>query len=140
MKALSRFLTTHYNEELRIHFAVHLFLMVTLVAGIWFAFFGWTDIVQASLLWQATNVNLASGVMNVWGYAALAVTALNTYAIGWAKRRLHNAAAMGGFLLWLYAAVLYVTGGYFFHLTVVGIPNMLFWAYYYVATKERTNI
>lgn len=136
---LHRFRTTNYREEQRIHPAVHIFLAITLLAGIWFTFFGYTDAVQVSLLWQATNTSLTPWVMNLWGSAALLVTGLNTYGITQRKPRIHNAAAMGGFALWLYAAVMYLSGAFWFHLTVMALPNLAFWTYYYVATKARTG-
>lgn len=140
MKALKeRLTTTDYGEQLSIHPAVHIFLLLTFTAGVWFTFFGWTAPVQASLLWQVTNVHFVPLVMNGWGVGALLTTVTNTIGITMRRARLHNIAAMCGFMLWLYATVLYSWGALWFHVTVIALPNLAFWAYYYIATKRRTG-
>lgn len=51
-------------------------------------------------------------------------------------RWLAKPAAMAGFLLWTLTVLIYGQEGYWFQLAVGALPNMAFWAWYYVAVSS----
>ena len=138
MKVLQRlFIGT---PESPINPMVHMWFFVTLSAGIAFLFFGHTDAVQSSILWQVTNANLSSHVLNLWGLVAIIVTAVNTWAVYARNLPVGITNILVGVMLWLYAVILYAIGGFWFHVFVIGLPNLAFWSYYYMYMQDFKRI
>jgi len=121
---------------------IYIFFFITFVFGIGFAFFGHTASIQSLALYKEGVVLLNSDRTPIWGYCALAVAVVNVVALGWLKPRWCLAGSMAGVILWLYALFIYAFGGYWFQLFAGGIPNVLFWAWYYLRVNDyiRFNI
>jgi hypothetical protein len=111
----------------------HLFFYITFVFGAAYVFFGDTAPVQASILFIESKSQFNSSVLSIWGVAAIITTMLNTWLIGSENTKNSHWGAMLGFLLWMYAFLVYALGGFWFQLLATAIPNLAFWAWYYFA-------
>jgi hypothetical protein len=111
------------------------FLFATLIYGLGFTLFGWTSGVNTSSLYGAL-VAMHTFLPALWGSVAILAAFLAFFAI--LTRRTHvvsASAAMSGVLLWLFAAITYLQGGYILVILTVALPNMFFWVYWYVRLK-----
>ena len=116
----------------RMHPLTHLFLAQTFIIGVAFAFIGMGSGVEATVLYQLTQLHFGSFATSAWGLILVAVSVLNTAAVWFKNVRLARPVAMLGFTAWLYAAVLYGLSGFWFQLVVPAVVNMLFWAWVYI--------
>lgn len=123
----------------RISFLAHLFMFQTLVLGVAFAFFGGTSGAEASVLYTLTQVYLPNFATSLWGLAAVGITVLNTVAIYFRNYTLARVASMGGFVIWLYAAVIYATGLFWLQMFVPAVVNMAFWGYLFIFVGRMKN-
>lgn len=113
----------------------HIFFYLTFAFGFAFTFFYHTDSVRMSPLLQATDDLLGERSLPIWGLCAIIVTVANTVAVVRRIDWLVVTAAMGGFAIWLFALIMYAQSGSWFQLLVGAVPNMVFWAWYYLNIK-----
>ena len=116
---------------------MHLFLLVTTVFSVGFLL--GVDSVVLTVLYSETAMVGATAV-NVWGLVGLATMIFHTAGMlirGRLGLAMLAAAAFGGFYVWLWAAVIYFSGGFFFQLLAAAVPNLLFWAWYAWQWRRR---
>lgn len=118
---------------------MHLFLLITLVFGIAFVFFGDTTSVQASVLYMNSAEWFG---WNQFGLSCLAAMVAHTASFmlrgKWNLYLLPTAMAFG-FFAWLYASIIYLDGGFFFQFAVACFPNLLFWVWYSFQFSRRAR-
>lgn len=114
------------------NFLMHPFLLMTLSYGIALVFFTHTGPVAGTVLYKLTVAHFGSDVVSLWGASAIAITVINTIGMLVRKRWLGTWVSIAGFMLWTYAFVLYATGGFWLQVFYAAIPNMMFWAWYYM--------
>ncbi len=110
-----------------------------LVMSIAFLFFGDTASVQAFVLYQDT-LTIDNGFINLWGIIGLFVMASHTLAFwvrGFWGAQLMRLNVFGGLYLWIWAATIYVLGGYWFQFLIFALPNIWFWLWYGWQWRKR---
>lgn len=111
---------------------MHVFIFVQLVFGSAFLFFGDTNTVQSSVLYQQT-LSWGPGTVNMWGLIGFLVPILHLFGVvirGKFGIQLMRLALAGGFFIWLWAVVLYVQDDFWFQLLAGAVPNLSFWIWY----------
>lgn len=127
-------------DGIKRNFLSHTFFYVTFVFGVFFTFFYQTDSVGQSVLYKVTKANVGEFPLPIWGLCAILVAVLNTAGIVAGRVRLVRVAAMGGFLLWLFAGIAYLLAQGWFQFLVAAVPQIVFWIWYYfkVGDFQRT--
>ena len=125
-----------HDESEKLNPFIHLFMYMTLVWGLCFTFFPVATGASETFLYQLTVLQTFSGITSVWGIACLVVVVVELFAFNYRKRWLGGSATMMGFCVWLYAAITYGIGGFWFGLLVGAIPQLFFWVWLYI-TVER---
>lgn len=118
---------------------LHVFLFILAAFSVAFLFFGHTESVQAVVLYQET-VDIGNIFVNVWATIGLLVIILHTVAFwvrGPAGARMLSICVFGGFYLWLWASVIYISAGFLFQFIVVCIPHLYFWSWYALQWSRR---
>lgn len=131
---IKRFIYLDDEQNYKINPLIWPFLFAIIVYGLGFALFPDFYFVNSSSLFQSIN-GVHDWLPVAWGTgAALAGTsALTMVAL---RRSVFGAtAAMLGFLVWLFAAILYLINGYILVLLTVACPNLYFWVFYYMRLK-----
>lgn len=118
---------------------MHVFLYITTVFSV--SFLLGIDSVTLTVLYQQT-ANVGAAAVNVWGLVGVATMILHTAGMlvrgRWGLPML-AAAGFGGSYLWLWAATVYITGGFLFQTLAGAAPNLLFWAWYAWQWRKRYN-
>lgn len=135
MKAFSSlwYKVTHRPDGTYFNPLVHIFFYITFVFGFSFTFLNDTENIKNVILFAQSEKSIGYFVISVWGVAAMLITIANTYSV--VNRKFSPAPALLGFMLWLYAGVIYGMTGFYFQLAVVGVPNLIFWGWYYVQIR-----
>ena len=128
---------THFNKGGRVPPPVHLFFMITALFGVAFVFFSDPLGASQTVLYEETTVNIASWAANIWGSFAILSCLTMVIAFQIRSKRAATAGTMIGFMVWLYALVMYIIGGFFFGVLVAALPNMLFWGWLYFVAREQ---
>jgi hypothetical protein len=118
---------------------MHLFIFMTFVFGFSFTFFSHTNTVQSSILYAQTQ-NFSGSALNTWG--VIAMLAPICHIVGLlirGKYGIHfmQAAMYGGFYVWLWAFIVYVSGDFWFQVAAGAVPNLLFWVWYAWQWRRR---
>lgn len=116
------------------------FLIITIALGIAFTFFTGTEPVQASVLYKLTIAHLPDVTASVWGIAALCVSGLQIASNMLRKQWLGRFQTWAGTLLWLYAVMLYGIYGFWLQLFTSGLPNLVFWIWYFFYVRRYYDI
>ena len=119
---------------------MHVFLFMLLGLSVAFLFFGDTLSVQSVVLYSETIRETSRGIVSAWGLIGLTVIILHTVAFliqGKIGLNLLRGALFGGFFVWLWAAVIYIQGGFFIQLLVFCFPNLYFWVWYALEWAKR---
>ena len=111
------------------------FLFATFVYGFGFLFFGWWSGVESSSLYQSFY-GLHSILPAIWGVCATAAGLFAMALLLFRHGAYGHVAAQFGWLVWLFAAIVYGIGGYWLPLFTVAVPNAYFWVYYYFKVKQ----
>lgn len=123
----------------RLNPLMHIFLYLTFVFS--FAFvFGIGGVTESALYMETFELGI--NAVNSWGMVGLATTLLHTIGILWRGKygiQLMRLSIFGGFYLWLWAAIVYFLGGFYFQLLVGAIPNLAFWTWYAWNWRKRYN-
>lgn len=114
---------------------MHIFFYITLVNGLFFSVFSFTNGVQESVLYKHTQDAFGTAPLPIWGVCAMLVVAINTAAIYFRHRTWLGTGGMLGFLVWAFAFFIYMQDGLWFQMAGVALPNLLFWTWYYFRVK-----
>lgn len=132
---------TKCDSGLYLNPLMHVFMFVLLVFTIAYLFFDHTETVEASVLYQQTD--MVGGVaVNSWG--AVGALAIVLHSLGmlirgkWGMKML-RAAIFAGFYVWLWAAVVYLQDHFWFQFFAAGVPNLAFWTWYAWQYRRRHN-
>lgn len=104
---------------------LYLTFLLTFANGIAFTFFGHTQTVQASVLFQLTAV-YGHGFVSAWGIVAVAAVVMSTINLLFRYRPVSGAGPWLGYVAWLFAAWVYLTHGYWLQL-VSAFCWFVFW-------------
>lgn len=127
------------NEEDRFPLWLYLMLLVTLANGIAFTFFGHTTSVQASVLFQLTS-DFGSHYVSLWGVIAIAAVIFTVVNLLWRYGPISSLGPYLGYLAWLYAALVYLTHGYWLQL-ISAVVWLAFWVLHHMRlVSYRRNI
>lgn len=122
-------------EKQKINPLFYPFLFASLLYALGFTFLGWwTGVSTSSLHTAMTAIHV--WLPEAWGVVTLvAVVFALILLLGRRWANLGEYAAMMGFLVWTFAAMVYILNGYWLVLLSVALPNAFFWCYYYVRVK-----
>lgn len=110
-------------------------LIATLVYGLGFTFFSWTDTVSHSSLFTAM-ISIHEFIPVVWGVVALLVIVVGFTFLLFNVPPAGKSSGIAGFMLWVFAGFCWIlTGGWFVTLAV-GLPNMWFWFWQYLSLSH----
>ena len=129
---------THKPDGEYINPLAHVFFYITFIFGAAFTFFGYTDTVRTAVLYAQSERQFGSWSLSAWGVCAMIVTVWNTYII--IARKPNSAGAMLGFMLWLYAVLIYLSGDFYFQILVAAVPNLIFWGWWYIRLRRFFRI
>lgn len=108
----------------------YVFLLMNLVYGIAFTFFGNSDVVTGSAF---SEESLPAWL---WGASCLGLVALTLFTIATRQRWLGNIVGFLGFTVWSYGFFLYVAIDRYFPAFAIYTPQMLFWVFWYIGVKR----
>lgn len=108
-----------------------IFFVIGLVNGFTFTFFSHSQAVQA-----ISFTTLAPHVVVPFGIILLILTAVNIWVLAGQHHRLGTAAAMLGFVAWLYMSILYIISGLWLAVVIYPLPQTVFWCWYFFAVKR----
>lgn len=132
---------TKCDSGLYLNPLMHVFMFILLAFTVAFLFFGETDSVQASVLYQQT-VMIDDIAVNAWAAAGALAIFLHTAGMlfrgKWGIKML-KFAIFAGFYVWLWAAVVYLQDGYWFQFFANALPNIAFWTWYAWQYRRRYN-
>lgn len=116
---------------------VFMFLLLAFSLGM---LIGDPSVMATELYSQTAEIGL--NAVNLWG--AVGVITLIFHTAGMLIRgrwgpHLLRFAVFGGCYVWLWAAVIYIMGGFWFHLVANALPNIMFWVWYAWQWRKRYN-
>lgn len=129
-KYARRFIYRNTDGE---RFPLYLYLMMayTLSMGVAFVFFGNTTSVQASVLYNLTTDIALVPAVSLWGVAAIAAVGLTAFNLLARYRPISSWGPILGYLVWVYAAVVYLTHGFWLQF-IAAFIWLCFWALHHV--------
>lgn len=83
---------------------------------------------------------LVGWVPLAWGVTGLLAVVAELAGVFFDSRLLTRAASYVYFALWVFAGMMYLTGGYFVLLVGIAIPHALFWAWNFAVRYEHNRI
>lgn len=125
----------HDADELLNPF-IHVYMYMMLVWGLCFTFFPEISGASETFLYQLTVLQAGDHITSIWGIICLIVVVCETIAFNQRTRWLGAGSTMLGFCVWLFAAITYAMGGFWFGLLVGAVPQLFFWAWLFF-TVER---
>lgn len=134
-KYLRRLVYVDDKEQKLINPLIYPFLFGTLIYGIGFAFLGDWSGVASSSLFQAMY-EMHPYVPVAWGYGG---TLASGFAIVLLLKRdgwWGGIASISGWMVWLFAAIVYALEGYWLVFLTVALVYGYFWVYYYLSIKD----
>ncbi len=131
---------THFNKGSRVPPPVHFFFLITFLFGITFIFFSDPLGASQTVLYQETTIHIHEWATNLWGVAAVTTCFMMLLAFQIRSRRCAVWGTWLGFVVWLYAGVMYLIGGYLFGVLVAALPNLLFWGWLYFVAQEQYRV
>lgn len=108
-----------------------IFFVINLVNGLVFTFLSHTGGVEA-----ISFVSIVPHLVIPFGIVLLVLSAMNIFVLITEHFYLGTAAAMLGFVTWLYMAILYLTGSLWFAMIIYPLPQVAFWSWYFFAVKR----
>lgn len=102
-----------------------------LAYGLGFTMFSESAGVQNTILFKHDAL---VGVM-IWGAIALISSILLLMGLLYRDKFLTQPGALGMFLCWIFAGIVYASGGYFFLLLPLAVVNVLSYGYIYLASS-----
>lgn len=108
-----------------------IFFFVSLVNGLVFTFLSGTGAVQGISL-----AIIAPYIVVPFGIVLLVLSAANLYVVTTEHYSLGTAAAMLGFVTWLYVVILYLIGGLWLAMIIYPLPQVAFWSWYFFMVRR----
>lgn len=108
---------------------MHPFLFFSLVFGVAFVFFGWTDTVSQSKLYTITEVNHGGMFVSLWGICCMLAVIFTTLNIWFRIRVFGYTAGWLGFFVWMYAFLAFASTGLYFQALTI-LPQVYFWIWH----------
>lgn len=127
-------------DEKRRNFLSFIFFYTTFSFGLFFTAFYNTDSVHDSVLYEVTERNLGDIPLPIWGACAMLVVVVNLVGIVVSNAAVVKAAAMGGFLVWLFASIAYMFTDEDFQFFAIALPQVVFWVWYYFKVGEFKRV
>ena len=109
----------------------YLFFLATFAYGLGFVFFRWSSSAALSSLYVAMG-GIHGSITLIWGGLAIVTIAGVSVTLWRQVGRVPELSGMLGVLIWLFASTCYVMGGYYLVVFSVGLPNTLFWVWYFM--------
>lgn len=107
-------------------------LISTLIYGIGFSVFFWTDTVHLSSLFSSMS-GLHPLLPVIWGAVAVLTIALGLSFLLFNKPPYGKVSGLIGFMVWSFAAWCYILTGAWFVALAVAFPNIWFWVWQYLS-------
>ena len=118
----------------------HVFMYLNLVFAVCFIWLPDASGASETSLYELTTIQTAESTTSIWGACALVACVAMTYAFFNPLKFLGGIASMFGFGVWLFAAITYAIGGFWFGLIVTAVPNVFFWSWlYFVVSRMRRD-
>ena len=111
---------------------MHIFIFVTAVFSIAFLFFPVTCGIGQSVLYTQT-LAVSGLAVNHWGIVGIITVSCHFIGLlirGRVGSNFMRITIFGGFYMWLWASVVYLSGGFIFQFFSMGVSNLLFWGWY----------
>lgn len=131
---VKRFVYVDSTETRKVNPLFYPFLVSTFLYGLGFATLNWWSGVSSSSLFQAFFA-IHPWLPIIWGVAAVLAATAALVLLLRRKGRFGELAAMFGFLVWLFALIIYAMNGFWLVMATVAAPNLYFWIYYYFKVK-----
>jgi hypothetical protein len=109
---------------------VFLFLLTSLSYAVGFTLFGGTEAVGKSSLFKAME-NVDTSIPHLWGAILLVALAFTLGGIYFRRSMVISLAAIAGFMLWLFATLIYALEHNWLTMISVSFTSMCFWAVAY---------
>lgn len=122
------------DNNTKINALIWPFLFCVTMYGIGFTLFPQFSWVNSSSLFQSFFM-VHDWLPRIWGIGAVLAGGSAISMMLLRKPFLGGTAAMLGFLVWLFAGILYISNGYILVFLTVSVPNMYFWVFYYFRLK-----
>lgn len=135
---IKRFIYVDEEQRTKINPLIWPFFFAIIVYGMGFALFPDFYFVNSSSLFQSLD-GVHHWLPRVWGAAGVVAGASALAMVTLRKNFFGATAAMAGFLVWLFAAILYAMNGYLLVFLTVSGPNLYFWVFYYMRLKWYTR-
>lgn len=114
---------------------IYPFLVTTLSYGIGFTAFRWTEAVNQSSLYLSMHA-LSPLLTVIWGVLAIVVIVVGLYVLIFDKPPIGKANCLVAWMLWLFAAIVYVLTGGWLTLFAVALPGLFFWTWQYFSLQK----
>lgn len=136
MRFIRRFLYRQPGEMFNV--LMWPFLLQTLVTGVAFIAFGWTNSVKASILYTITTVHFGIFLTSVWGILAVVAIILTLINLYYRYQPAGSVSGTLGIMLWMYALILYLLTGYYYQAVLTIVP-LYFWIWHSVRITRYYN-
>lgn len=134
-KYVRRLVYINDKETKFINPLIYPFLLGTLIYGIGFAFLGDWSGVASSSLYQAM-LSMHSSIPVAWGIGASMASGFAIILLLRRRGWWGGIASITGWMVWLFAAIVYAMEGYWLVFLTVALVYGYFWVYYYLSIKD----
>lgn len=114
---------------------IYPFILVTFAYGFGFSFFSHTAAVSSSTLYIAMY-SISPLLTMIWGYVAIATILIGVYVLVKDKPPMGKFNCFLAFLLWFFAATVYVLTSGWLTLFAVVVPSLYFWTWQYFSLAK----
>lgn len=114
---------------------IYPFLLATFAYGVGFVVCSLLDLKAASSLFTAM-VSISPTLTLIWGLLAIGVIVVGLYVLVMDKPPIGKANCFVAWMLWLFAAIVYVLTGGWLPLVSVTIPSLYFWTWQYFSLAK----
>lgn len=115
---------------------LHVFMLKTLIIGVMFTFYGASDNVHGTVLFELTNEYLPNYAGNLWGISLLIVCFGHVLELLFRGAGFGAPVAMFGFMCWAYAAAIYILNDNLFGLVAITGTSLFYFGWYYVSAVD----
>ncbi len=133
---------THCDTGARLNPLMHIFIYVALAFSL-AMLTGGASVMDTAL--YAETAQVGASAVSLWGIVGLVTVIAHLIGFGiraWDRLARYGIyfieiAMFGGIYMWLWAAVVYLSGGFMFQFFVYTIPNLMFWSWYAWQWRRR---
>lgn len=116
---------------------MHLFMFMALFWGLGFVIA--PPAVQAVVLYKLMLAQIGVAGTATWGAFQLTTLGLMTGAVMFEQADAGRFAALGGYIVWLFASVLLITQGFWFVALGFCLPQIIFWGWFFLKMAKLKN-